>query len=143
MNTKDLVISKLIEYFYAIEMYNNVTKEIEDLYYTYAGVHGVDNTAVRGSGSNRDNTLINLSEKTIPLETEKQKYRRQYEQIYTMLHLDTLSDIDYTIIELIYRYKKTYRQIARRVGYADKTVVFRKRKHILENIVKQYERQSD
>ena len=139
MNTKDWIEAKLLEYFYALEMYNNVSNEIDDIQYTMAGVHALNTSSIKGSPEPRDRKLVRMSEKITPLERKMNNYKILYERIYKTLRLNQLDYIDYLLLEYIYRYKKTYDEVANLIGYADKTVVFRKRNKILNQIEILYE----
>lgn len=139
MRTRDWIEAKLLEYFYAIEMVNKLSNEIDDIQYSMVGVHAINVETVKGSSEERDSKLLRMSEKIIPLESEIKNNEKLYKSIYDTLHLNNIESIDYTLLEYIYRYKKTYDEVANLIGYSDKTVVFRKRNKILDRIEELYE----
>lgn len=139
MNTKDWIEAKLLEYFYALEMYNNTSNQIDDIQYTIAGVHAIRTDAIKGVSESRDKKLLRMSEKITPLERKMLGYEKLFKSIYELLQLEKLDYIDYLLLEYIYRYKKTYDEVANLIGYTDKTVVFRKRNKILNQIQSLYE----
>lgn len=136
MKKRDWIIGKLLEYFYAIEMYDKKNNELDDVMYSLVGVHAISTDSIHVTPESRDSKLVNYSEKIIPIENEIEKYKKLYENLYKVLCLEKLDRCEYLILEYIYRYKKKYDDIARLIGYANKTVVYRKRNKILDNIEK-------
>ena len=138
MTTRDLIEAKLLEYFYAIEAREELSEEIADIIYQMTGVHGISFDSIKTTSETRDNKLTRMSDKITPLEDRLNMYGELIGRHFSDLHLNELDYMEYLLLEYIYRYKKTYDEIAQRVGYSDKTVVFRKRNKILNKIEAMY-----
>lgn len=142
IDTNNYIESLVTQYFYNLEMFEKKVEEIEDIRYRIAGVHGVKYNNTKGTPEDRDSKLLRYSEKIKPLETQKRNYKIQTDSLYQSLHLVLLDDIEYTLLENIYRYKKTYEEIAFLIGYNDKSYVARKKNKIIRRLAETYEREN-
>lgn len=142
IDTKNYIESLLMQYFYNLEMFERKVKEIENITYTIMGVHAISYDSIKGGSEERDKKLVRYSEKIRPLETQKKHYKLQADSLYQSLNLVLLDDIDYTVLENIYRYKKTYEEIAISIGYNDKSYIARKKEKIINKLVDVYERRN-
>jgi len=134
----DLVSSYLTQYFYYKDTFEAKVKEIDDIWYMACGVHSPNMSGIHVTPENKGSKIVRVGEdKVKPLEKEKEYIELQMKNLEQKLHLKEIDNLDYELLEQIYRYKKTYTDISKTIGYCDKVYVHRKRLKI-EKLIERY-----
>lgn len=137
MEKVEFIDGLLKQYFYHKDRYTKLVSEIDDTWHTFTGMHSPNLNGIPSTPEDKGHKILRIGEDKIkPLEIERDKEKFEMDILYQKLRLMTLDEIEYQILELIYRYKYRLDDIAIKVGYADKSVVCRKQKKIIEEISK-------
>lgn len=133
---KELVISNLYRYFYAITEREKVEQKLIVLERSVDVRSPKFDSEPVGYSLPRDNKLAEYSRKKSKLEDEIKSWESESQVYYNILHLYELEESDIEFLSLLYKEKLKYEEIAKRLFYTDKSYVSRKKENLLERLSK-------
>lgn len=129
---QEVVKGKFSEYFECLKKIEEINEKLSQIDYNMQGLKGVAFDSVKGN-SDRQHTLIHQMMKKDDLEEERDNLEYTLLSLKNILHISTLSEEDLRMLKYVYQ-RKTYTQIARKMHYSGKVVVYRKLKKIYNEI---------
>lgn len=133
---KELAISNLYRYFYAISEKEKVELKLEELETSVGYKSPNFSGEVVGYSGTKDEKLLRYSIKKGELEKEKDKWVKESEVYYYVLHLYELTEEDMKFLKLKYQCKLSGEEISKQMPYTNRMYVKRKDEKLLERLSK-------